>query len=405
MDKETLSNYGWIVICVLVLAVMIALATPFGNYIKGAFNSTVNGLFDTQQSAMSTVLDDFTNPYQDVKLVPIQGKFLSTTGVILTYGVDGAAGNYSTGGYFDYIEVVPGASVKYIGYTTLQIHLGAVLDKNKVMIQYLDAPDENMGECTMVMPENAKYIVLNYATTDTSKYYVKIKQPLTGDNDTESAGPTLKYGHSITKPLKSGSIISFGDSITVGVASSPTGNVGTSSYMLRFVNKLGNGTTYKNEAASGTYICDSESPNSIYNKVMNMTNSYDNIFIAGGVNDYAFNKPLGALGDTSTTTFYGCLYNMCEYLKVNHPDSTVFFITPFAAHRYKGNELFANVNPYRDAIYEVATQYGFNVIDGSQLGLDGNVSDEFKEQYIYDDYHPTVAGHELVAENLFQLLK
>ena len=30
MDKETLSNYGWIVICVLVLAVMIALATPFG---------------------------------------------------------------------------------------------------------------------------------------------------------------------------------------------------------------------------------------------------------------------------------------------------------------------------------------------------------------------------------------
>ena len=30
MDKETLSNYGWIVICVLVLAVMLALATPFG---------------------------------------------------------------------------------------------------------------------------------------------------------------------------------------------------------------------------------------------------------------------------------------------------------------------------------------------------------------------------------------
>ena len=26
MDKETLSNYGWIVICVLVLAVMLALA-------------------------------------------------------------------------------------------------------------------------------------------------------------------------------------------------------------------------------------------------------------------------------------------------------------------------------------------------------------------------------------------
>ena len=40
MDKETLSNYGWIVILVLILAVMIALATPFGNFIAGAIKST-----------------------------------------------------------------------------------------------------------------------------------------------------------------------------------------------------------------------------------------------------------------------------------------------------------------------------------------------------------------------------
>ena len=39
MDKSTLSNYGWIVIVTLVLAVMLALATPFGSYIgKGASN-------------------------------------------------------------------------------------------------------------------------------------------------------------------------------------------------------------------------------------------------------------------------------------------------------------------------------------------------------------------------------
>ena len=36
MDKETLSNYGWIVICVLVLTVMIALATPFGTFVADA---------------------------------------------------------------------------------------------------------------------------------------------------------------------------------------------------------------------------------------------------------------------------------------------------------------------------------------------------------------------------------
>lgn len=52
MDKETLSNYGWIVICVLVLAVMLALATPFGQFVSDAVWSTANGLFDTNQNAL-----------------------------------------------------------------------------------------------------------------------------------------------------------------------------------------------------------------------------------------------------------------------------------------------------------------------------------------------------------------
>ena len=53
MDKETLSNYGWIVILVLILAVMIALATPFGNFIAGAIKSTTAGFFSVNQNAMN----------------------------------------------------------------------------------------------------------------------------------------------------------------------------------------------------------------------------------------------------------------------------------------------------------------------------------------------------------------
>ena len=36
MDKQTLSNYGWLVIVTLILAVMLALATPFGTYVSDA---------------------------------------------------------------------------------------------------------------------------------------------------------------------------------------------------------------------------------------------------------------------------------------------------------------------------------------------------------------------------------
>ena len=54
MDKETLSNYGWIVICVLVLAVMLALATPFGTFVADAIKSTTQGLFDVNQNALNS---------------------------------------------------------------------------------------------------------------------------------------------------------------------------------------------------------------------------------------------------------------------------------------------------------------------------------------------------------------
>ena len=53
MDKETLSNYGWIVIAILVLSVMIALATPFGTFIANGVKSTTAGLFTTQQKAFN----------------------------------------------------------------------------------------------------------------------------------------------------------------------------------------------------------------------------------------------------------------------------------------------------------------------------------------------------------------
>ena len=61
MDKETLSNYGWVVICVLVLVVMIALATPFGKYIAEAVKNTTKALFDVSKGALDTGLGQAAN--------------------------------------------------------------------------------------------------------------------------------------------------------------------------------------------------------------------------------------------------------------------------------------------------------------------------------------------------------
>ena len=56
MDKETLSNYGWIVILVLILSVLLALATPFGNFVAEGFKAAYVGLFSTGENALGIII-------------------------------------------------------------------------------------------------------------------------------------------------------------------------------------------------------------------------------------------------------------------------------------------------------------------------------------------------------------
>ena len=61
MDKETLSHYGWIVILVLILSVMMALATPFFVSFTSLIKSTSTSccgfveMLSLLQAAFSTI--------------------------------------------------------------------------------------------------------------------------------------------------------------------------------------------------------------------------------------------------------------------------------------------------------------------------------------------------------------
>ena len=58
MDRQTLANYGWIVIVALILAVMLALATPFGKYVMDGVSSIASGYINTSNEAMSDANKD-----------------------------------------------------------------------------------------------------------------------------------------------------------------------------------------------------------------------------------------------------------------------------------------------------------------------------------------------------------
>jgi hypothetical protein len=98
MDKETLSNYGWIVICTLVLAVMIALASPFGKFVSDAVKSTTQGLYDVNHEALIGAGIDIKGQSFNEEEYGADGDFGDIDGNLTSQYIRGKVG---TTGYVD----------------------------------------------------------------------------------------------------------------------------------------------------------------------------------------------------------------------------------------------------------------------------------------------------------------
>lgn len=225
---------------------------------------------------------------------------------------------------------------------------------------------------------------------------------------------TYKYWDSLEKPFtfEEKTLVGFGDSITAGVYNEGSGNqtTYTDSYIILFANKFN--MTLINRPTGGACITSGITEvTPICDKIDEYTfaNTSDEIiFIAGGTNDFNSGAPLGQLGDTQTTTFYGALDHICQKLTTDAPNSIVFFITPINLNKEESS--FVNainpLNKYRNAIWEVATKYGFNVVDGSTIGFAEKVNTPWGNLMISpnDGTHPTLKGHKLYFKGLCKKL-
>jgi lysophospholipase L1-like esterase len=209
---------------------------------------------------------------------------------------------------------------------------------------------------------------------------------------------------SINKPIDfSGKkLIAFGDSITSGVSSPGLVTLGATKYISLFCSHVG--AILTNEAISGSTITDNGNQYAMCKRVVQYaTSAYDIIYIAGGTNDYNQNMPIGTYASTDQTTLYGALRTICEHLKTNCPNAVVIFVTPIpytsVARRTKSE--IQKLDTVRSAIYDIATLYGYNVVDGKNLGMpktSGNWNHAMVDDS--DGCHPTELGHSLYAKCL-----
>ena len=316
--------------------------------------------------------------------------------------------------------------VRYSIYTYGQsgvTSLVAFYDKDDEVVSTIVASETGKVAITGFVPQGAAYMRSCTKTTDLDGCYCKVDrshnlEAIIIQDITPAVG--YKYGHNLQRPydFTDKRFICFGDSITAGVYSYDGGMSETynDSYIRLLANKLGvtfyfddEHHPYDNKAQGGTGFCytPSEYPSKkkITDVILEFTGTADVIYIAGGTNDFQTNQPVGSLGDNTIATVYGALYLICEYLKTNYPNAIVIFATPINMAR---TGFLHGMNEYRNAIFEMATKYGYNVVDCSKFAFpdyDESVDNpDFKELMLYDGVHPTLLGHKYMADNIASIL-
>lgn len=149
----------------------------------------------------------------------------------------------------------------------------------------------------------------------------------------------------------------------------------------------------------------------IYNNIMNRDfSNFDLITLEGFVNDWYGNAPMGEIGDTTTDTFLGSLYNALVHIKESNPNATLVLITD---HHTRKTSSFPNFDifskntegltqqDYRDATTELCNFLGIPVIHaGEKCGMSYLTPD-----YYLDQIHHTVKGSKAFANTIWADLK
>jgi lysophospholipase L1-like esterase len=116
----------------------------------------------------------------------------------------------------------------------------------------------------------------------------------------------------------------------------------------------------------------------ITNQISSIPSDAKLVTLEAGTNDFgAALVALGVLGDTTTATFYGALFNAATAIRAQAPNALIVFLTPyssdsrFAAHSHTFvRSDGAQLRQFQQAVVDVARYTGWPVVDvGREAGI------------------------------------
>lgn len=149
----------------------------------------------------------------------------------------------------------------------------------------------------------------------------------------------------------------------------------------------------------------------IYNRIATTDSTADLITVFAGTNDYGETGVpfvLGALGDTTTATFYGTLDNVLNQLITKYPIKAIAVFTPLPDGGMWGAKGYT-MQSIADAIIQVANKYSIPVLDLFRIN-NLNINNTFAKDYYFKDVnsvitiHPNDAGHIKLADKILAFL-
>ena len=392
MDKNTLSNYGWIVIAVLVLSVMIALATPFGEYIKAGVESTTAGLFDTSEKALNIVGMSATGKEPPAPIVNVRDDYEHLSGYINNNGeiesdkkcnfvrIPVTEGEYWLVWYPDESKLYSGR----LRYEDNSNQLVSYYNMHSSVMKYQIVKDTESTASIMQIPAGVSYMCVNISLAPAWDY-------------TDSA---------IIAKVESPKWVALGDSITAPTATSE----GLTKNYLEYVSEECD-MSYINLAAGGQGYAYGDYD--FVSKLDQIPNDVELITIYGSFNDSNNISNLGTVndvyvdgGNNSVAAHINYTY---DYIKTNHPNAKIAVIIPapwFSMNPAESTGVTTS-KKYVNLLKEICDNKGIAYLDLYNNSGMTPWDDEYKATYYLngDGVHPNNEGHKLLAPKITPFIK